>query len=117
MSDITPALGIAEIAIDLERGQSVLEIKLRAPGIIRAAAFWEKTPQVLGSASMRPQRIAMPLLFVECDPEGEMQERVLLFLPGNAPFAPREGYRAEYRTTAIGQVGALHVFELIAVQQ
>jgi len=116
MSDPSkPGIGIAEVAIDLERGQSVWVGELRAPGIVRAAAFWSKTPSVIGSATMRAtEKIAMPLLFVECDPAGEMREHVLAFLPSNAPFAPRDGYRAEYRASAIqGGVGCIHVYELV----
>ena len=112
-----PGIAIAEVAIDLERGQSIVTLKLMSPGIIRACAFWPKKPAVLGSASMRATDvIPMPLLFVECDPAGEMRERVLLFLPSNVPFAPREGFKAEHRATAIGQTGALHVYEIVAVE-
>jgi hypothetical protein len=43
-----------------------------------------------------------------------MREHVLAFLPSNAPFAPRDGYRAEYRASAIqGGVGCIHVYELV----
>ncbi len=111
-----PSTAIAEVAIDLERDQSIVEIKLRSPGIVRAAAFWLKTPSVLGSLSMRPggvEKVPMPLLFVECDPAGELQQRVLVFVPSGRVFVPREGYTYRYLASAIGQVGALHVYEIV----
>jgi hypothetical protein len=112
-----PAIVIAEVPIDLERDATIAEVKLRAPGIVRAASFWGKKPSVLGSASMRATEVQlMPLLFVECDPAGELQQRVFLFLPSNAPFAPREGYAMRYCTTAIGQAGAMHVYEIVEVK-
>lgn len=116
-----PGITIAEVPVDLEHGQQVVEMKLRAPGIVRAAAFWLKTPTVLGAASMRAvERQAMPLLFVECDPAGEPQDRVFLFLPSGQQFAPRDGYTTKWRATAVvqggAQVSALHVYEIVAVQ-
>lgn len=109
-----PGVAIAEVPIDLERGQNVIEIKLRAPAIVRAAAFWLKTPTVLGAASMRAvEKVAMPLLFVECDPAGELVDRVLIFQSSNAAFVAREGYTAQWRASAFGQAGALHVFEIV----
>jgi hypothetical protein len=112
----TPGIAIAEIPIELERGQSVVEMKVKAPGIVRAVALWLQTPSVIGSANMRStEKVAMPLLFVECDPAGELQERVFLFLPSGRPFAPREGFTAVHRATAVGQAGALHVFEIVEV--
>lgn len=111
-----PGIGIGELPVDLERGQSVAVVKLRAPGIVRAAAFWLKTPSVIGvsSGARAVDKIPMPLLFVECDPAGELRDHVFAFLPSNAPFAPRDGYRAEYRASAIqGGVGCVHVYELV----
>ena len=106
---------VTQIQIDLEPSQSVFEMKIRGPGIVRAAGFWLKTPSVIGSANLRAvEKIAMPILFVECDPAGEMIDRVFLFLPSNRPFAPREGFMAVYRASAIGAAGAMHVFEIVA---
>lgn len=109
-----PGIAIAEVPIDLDRGQSIIELDVREPGVVRACGFWGKKPSVLGSANMRAVEVqAMPLLFVECDPVGELRRRVFLFLPSNSPFAPREGYAMQYVTTAHGQAGAMHVFEIV----
>ena len=107
---------IAEVPIDLERDQDIVEIKLRAPGIVRAVGFWAKKPSVLGATSMRAvELVLMPLLFVECHPAGEMQEHVFLLLPSNNPFVPREGFSIRYCATAILErgAGAMHVFEIV----
>jgi hypothetical protein len=111
---IKPAVAIAEVPIELRREQNIIEMKLKAPGIVRAMGFWLQTPSVLGSVSMREvEKVAQPLLFVECDPNGALFERVFLFQPSNAPFVPRPGWLVQYRATAIGQTGALHVFEIV----
>lgn len=112
-----PGVGIAEIAVELERDRNIAILNLREPAVVRAAAFWLQAPTVLGAASMRAtEKIAQPLLFVECDPAGEMREHVFVFVPSNAPFEPRDGYRAEYRASAIqGGVGCIHVYELVKV--
>lgn len=113
--DAKPGIAIAEVPIDLG-DSAIVEVKLRAPGIVRAAGVWLKKPTVLGAASMRAvEMIAMPLLFVECDPTGELQQRVFVFLPSNRPFAPREGFRVEHRATVLGQHGAMHVLEILEV--
>ena len=109
---------IAEVPIDLARDQDIVEIKLRAPCIVRSAGFWAKKPAVLGAASMRAVEIQlMPMLFVECDPDGELVERVFLFLGSNKPFVPREGFAIRYCTTAVLErnAGAMHVFEIVRV--
>lgn len=108
-----PGLAIAQVAVDLAPGQRVLEIKLKAPALLRAMTYWGKKPAVIGSANLRQTEvIAMPMLFVECDPAGEMIDRVFVFQASDEVFAPRDGYAAVYRATAIGQV-ALHVFEIV----
>jgi hypothetical protein len=110
-----PSTAIAEVPIELERGQNVIELKVKSPGIVRAGAFWLQSPKVLGAASMRAvEKIAQPLLYVECDPNGEQQERVFLFQPSNAAFRPRDGWTMKYLTTIAGQI-ALHVFEIVQV--
>lgn len=110
-----PSIAIAEVPIELGRGENVVEIKLKAPGIVRAGAFWLQNPRVLGVASMRAtEKIAQPLLYVECDPNGELRDRVFLFQPSGHPFRPRDGWTLNYLTTIAGQ-GALHVFEIVSV--
>lgn len=114
-------IAVVSIPIELERGQNIVQMKVRAPGIIRGAALWLKTPTVLGSVSMRAtEKQAMPLLFVECDPARELLEKVYLFLQSDRPFAPAAGYTTNYRATAItqvgGQVGAMHIYEIVQVR-
>ena len=110
-----PGIGIQEVAVELDRDRNIAIVKLHSPGTVRAAAFWLKTPTVLGANAMRvTEKIAQPLLFVECDPAGELREHVFVFMPSNAPFEPRDGYRAEYRASAIqAGVGVLHCYELV----
>lgn len=108
-------IAIAEVPVELGPGHNVVELKLRAPGIVRAAGIWLKTPAVLGAASMRAvEKVAMPLLFVECSPTGELQDRTFVFLSSGQQYAPRDGLMAVHRATAIGQAGALHVYEIVA---
>lgn len=110
-----PSISIAEVPVELGRDQNIVQVKIKAPGIVRAAAFWLQTPAVLGSASMRAvEKVAQPLLYVECDPNGELQERVFLFQPSGAAFRPRDGFALRYLTTIVGQV-AMHVFEIVSV--
>lgn len=112
---LRPATAIAQVAVELGREQNVVEMKLKAPGIVRAAAFWLQTPNVIGVASggRAVQKIMQPLLFVECDPAGELLERVFAFIPSGTPFVPRDGFKLQYRATALGETGAMHVFEIV----
>lgn len=107
---------VAEIPLELGRGDQIVELKLRAPGLIRAAGVLLKTPAVIGSASMRTvEKVPFPVLFAECDPAGELQRRIFLLLPTGQPFSPREGFTVQYRATAFGPGGALHVYEIVEV--
>lgn len=112
------AVAIAHVPIELPVGQEVFEIKLREPGIVRAVGFWLYEPKVVMSAMRGVKQIAMPLLFVECSPTGAIVEtaRVFAFVASNKPFAPKPGWTARYVGTAIGEVGAKHLFELVEVQ-
>lgn len=113
---IRPAIAIAEIAVDLERGQQIFRCKLKSPGIVRAMGVWLKEPKVLGVGAGRvTEKIAMPMLFVECDPAGPMLERTFLFIPSNAEFGAADGYRTEYRATAVSPAGVVHCFEVVAL--
>jgi hypothetical protein len=111
-----PSIAIAEIPVTLERDQQIFRCKLKSPGIVRALGVWLKEPSVLGSASMRAvEKIAMPMMFVECSPTGEMLDKTFLFVPSGAEFGAADGYRAEYRATSVSQVGAVHCFEIVGV--
>jgi hypothetical protein len=112
---IKPAVTIAQVPVDLKRGQNIIEMQLKAPGIVRAAGFWLQTPAVIGVASgaRAVEKIMQPLLFAECDPHAELVDRVFLFQPSDAAFVPREGWVAVWRATAIGEGGAMHVFEIM----
>lgn len=114
---IRPAIAIAEIPVDLERGQQIFRCKLKSPGIVRALGVWLKEPKVLGSVSMRAtEKIAQPMLFVECDPAGPMLEKTFLFVPSGAEFGAGDGYRTEYRATAVSGAGVVHCFEIVGVE-
>jgi hypothetical protein len=107
-----PSIAIAEVPIELGAGQNIVEMKLKAPGIVRAATFWIQEPKVIAARMRGVEKIAQPLLYVECDPNGELQDRVFLFQQSNATFRPRDGWTMKYLTTITGQV-ALHVFEIV----
>ena len=105
--------GIAAIPVTLEGGQ-FFDLQLRAPGIVRACAFWLKKPSVLGSASMRGiEMVAHPLIMVEMDPEGTTLVRKFAFVPSDNVIQVQPGYEARYCATAIGQHGAAHLFEIV----
>lgn len=110
-----PSVAIAEIPITLAPESNIFEIKLPEPGIVRAVGFWIHEPKVMASAVRGVQKIAMPLLFVECDPSAPMPDRprVFAFLPSGAEFAPRPDLRAKYCATALHGKGAMHLFELV----
>jgi hypothetical protein len=115
-TDAQNAVAIAEVPIELPPEQSVFELKLREPGIVRSVGFWLHEPKVVASAMRGVQKIAMPMLFVECNPHGEMQQmRVFAFIPSNGAFTPKPGWTARYLTTAVGPAGARHLFELVEV--
>lgn len=111
------SVAIAQVPIELPPGATVFELKLREPGIVRAVGFYLHEPQVVASAMRGVQKILMPLLFVECDPDGKIAEvaRVFAFVPSNVPFTPKPGWAARYAATAIGDRGAMHLFELVEV--
>lgn len=111
------SLAIAQVPITLAPGDTIFELKLREPGIVRAVGFWLHEPKVLASAMKGVEKIPMPLLFVECDPHGALpdQKRVFVFLPSEAVFTPKMGWSARYVTTAIHPGGARHLFELVEV--
>jgi hypothetical protein len=110
--DNRPSSAIVELPIALEGGQSIVEIKVKAPGIVRAATFWIQEPKVIASRMRGVEKVAQPLLYVECDPNGDMQDRVLLFQPSGAAFRPGDGWTTKYLATIIGQ-HAIHVFEIV----
>lgn len=112
------ALAIAQVPVELAKGQDIFEIGLREPGIIRACAFWLFEPKVVASALRGVQKIPMPLLFVECSPTGKIpeQRRVFAFVPSDRAFVPKPGWQARYVATAIGEHGAKHLLELFEVQ-
>lgn len=109
------AVGVAAIPVVLPRGQEVFEIMLREPGIIRACAFYLHQPKVLASVMKGVEHIPMPLMLVESVPNAEYQQRVFAFIASDKVFVPKEGWRAEYRATAVGQHGVNHLFELLEV--
>lgn len=115
---VVGGIAIAQIPVLLEGGQAVFELKLRAPGIIRAVAFWVHEPKVVASAMRGVNKLLMPLLFVECDPAGAIDAvaRVFVFIPSDLPFAPKAGWQARYVASAIGDAGAKHLLELVEVQ-
>lgn len=108
-------VAIAEVRIELAPGRTIFELKLREPGIVRALGFWLHEPKVVASAMRGVQKILMPLMFVECDPNALMsaKNRVFAMIPSEAVFTPNPGWTARYVTTAIGPDGARHLFELV----
>lgn len=109
------AVAIAEVPITLAVDGNVFEVKLREPGIVRAVGFWLHEPKVVGAGARGMRSIAMPLLYVECNPQAPLCEkpRIFVFLPSGAEFAPRVGYVARFTATAFHAKGAMHLFELV----
>lgn len=109
------AIAIAEVPITLPVERNIFEVQLREPGIVRAVGFWIHEPKVFGAGARGISKIAMPLLYVECDPNAPMCERprVFAFLPSGAEFAPKAGYTVRYCVTAFHQKGAMHLFEIV----
>ena len=106
-------IGIAAIPVTLEGGQ-FFDLKLRAPGIVRACAFWLKKPSVIGSIQFRNvESVAHPLLMVEMDPEGVARVRKFAFVPSDNIIQVKPGFEARYCATAVGQHGAAHLFEIV----
>lgn len=112
------AITIVEVPITMPPERNVFEVRLREPGTVRAVGYWLHEPKVVASAMRGIQAIAMPLLFVECNPQAPLLERsrVFAFLPSGAEFEPRPGLLARYVTTAMHAKGAMHLFELVSVE-
>lgn len=111
---VANAVVIAEVPITMAPEANIFEVKLREPGIVRAVGYWLHEPKVVASTMRGVQKVAMPLLFVECNPQAPLPERprVFAFLPSDAEFEPRAGLVVRYVTTAFHQKGAMHLFEL-----
>lgn len=111
-----PCIVITEVPIDLSKG-NVVEMKMRAPAIVVAAGFQLKTPAVLGaSVGMRSvEKVEVPILFVHCDPRGELVDRVFAFVGTDQPFVAADGFTAAHVVTGIGPKGAMHVLEVCGV--
>lgn len=108
---------IARVPVTLQEGQSIFQVELREPAIVRAAAFWIHTPQVLASAMRGVRSIPMPLMFVECQADGEMKQHTFAFVPTDAALGVKDGFVAKYAATAMlpTQNGLLsgHLFEIV----
>ena len=108
-------VGIAAVPVTLEGDQEIFEIKLRDPGIVRACAFWLKRPAVLAPNMRGVEYVQHPLLLVECRAGGDVRERRFAFVTSDRVLAVHAGFEAHYCATAIGQHGAGHLFEIVAV--